>query len=253
VIIKEVRGSEVDRMRSDHTMYNVKDSSERIAKILTSESRYEERDSIPAFKELSYTNGFNAKCSSICVSVRNLPQLTDFSKSQEHTKLYRAYVSEVTAVMNGNPKCAEINLSGDCVRGVFDTPLSEDLDEVFSTTGRISSVIDLINYKLKKNNLSEITVGIGIAYGKAVVIKAGYKGSSINEVIWSGEALEEASRLASFGNKDSTDKETMVSESVYYNLNSDNQKILSFNSARNCYHGDPVNVYMNRWFKQYCL
>jgi class 3 adenylate cyclase len=155
--------------------------------------------------------------------------------------------------MNGSPKCAEINIAGNCVRGVFDSPLSEDMDEVFSTAGKISSVIDLLNYRFKKSNLREIIVGIGIAYGKAVVIKAGYKGSSINEVLWSGEALEEASRLANFANLDPTDKETMVSESVFYNLNSDNQKILTFNSARNCYHGDPVNYYIDRWLKQCCL
>lgn len=238
-------------MKSNHTEFNIKNSVERISNIIRSNNSYEERDSIPPLKELSFTNGFYAKCSVVCVSVRTSPQLTELHKSRDMAKLYRAYISEVTAVMNGNQKCAEICINGDCIIAVFDTPFNEDIDEIFSTAGKISSVIDLINNQFRKTNV-EINVGIGVAYGKALVLKAGYKGSSINEIIWSGEAIDEATRLASYGNKELTDKETMISEIVYYNLNTDNQKILSFNSARNCYHGNTVNVYMNRWYKQNC-
>jgi class 3 adenylate cyclase len=237
-------------LRSDHTEYNLKHSLDRIASIFSNNVTYQERERIPQFNELSYTNGFYAKCSAICVDIRKTPQQTDLYTSKELAKIYRAYISEVTAVINGNQKCAEINIAGDCIKAVFDVPFSEDLDDVFSTTGKIASIIDIINERAKKLNLLQITVGIGMAYGKALVRKVGYKGSNINEVIWTGEALDEALRLASYGNKDSSDRETMVSEIVYYNLNVDNQKILSFNSVRNCFHGDTVNAFMNNWFKQ---
>ncbi len=238
-------------MRSDHTDYNIKDSVERIAKILATEGGYEEKDSIPAAKDLSYITRVQARCSVLCVSIRQSPQLTDFHIRPEFSKLYRAYISEVTAVMNGNPKCADIYVEDDSILGVFDTPFSEDMDEVFSTAGKISSIIDFINYQFK-NTMKELSVGIGIAYGKASMLKVGYKGSGISDFIWRGEALDEASRLASYGNKDPTDRETMMSEIVYYNLSSENKKIVSYNLLRDCYHGDTVNVYMGRWFKQNC-
>ena len=226
-------------MKTDHAEYNVKDSVERINQIITAkDSSYEERDRIPARSELSYTNGFYVKCSVLCVDIRKSPEMTHFYTNLSDTKVYRAFISEVTAVMNGNPKCAEINISDDSVWGVFDTPFQEDVDEVFSTAARISTLIDIMNYKFKKNNLKEITIGIGMSYGKVLAVKAGYRGSGVGEVIWMGDVIEEAHKLASFGNKESTDKETMISEITYYNLNEKNREILTFNTVRNCYHGD---------------
>ncbi len=91
-----------------------------------------------------------------------------------------------------------------------------------------------------------------MSYGKALAVKAGYKGSGVGEVIWMGNAVEEAKNLQATETKNSTDKETMISEITYYNLNEKNREILTYNKARNCYHGDIVNAYMNNWYKQHC-
>ncbi|MGD0451435.1 MAG: adenylate/guanylate cyclase domain-containing protein [Candidatus Bathyarchaeia archaeon] len=239
-------------MKTDHAEYNVKDSVDRINQIVTAQdSNYEERDRIPARNELTYINGFYVKCSALCVDIRKSPELTNFHTNIADIKLYRVFISEVTAVMNGNPKCAEINIADGSVWGVFDTPFQEDVDEVFSTAARISSLIDIMNYKLKKNNLKEIAIGVGMSYGKALAVKTGYRGSGVGEVIWMGNVIEEASKLASYGNKESTDKETMISEITYYNLNEKNREILSYNPTRNCYHGDIINTYMETWYKQH--
>ena len=241
-------------MKTDHVDYNLKDSVDRINQVIAAgSSSYEERDKIPACSELTFTNGFYVKCSVIHAEIRKTNEIADFYRNTELSKLYRTYVSEVTAVMNGNPKCAEINIAGNCVWGVFDTPFQEDVDEVFSTGAKISSLIDIMNYKFKKNNITEITVGIGISYGKGLVVKTGYKGSNVSEVVWMGDVVEEAAKLASYGNKEDSDRETMVSEIAYYNLNEENREMLSFNSIRNCFHGDIVNSYMNKWYKQNCI
>ncbi len=240
-------------MKSDHVEYNFKDSVNRIDQIITAkENTYAELDSIPARSELTFTNGFYVKCSALCVEIRGPSELIDFHKNSVLTKIYRSYVSEVIAVMNGSPKCAEINVAGDFVLGFFDTPLTEDVDEIFSTGGKISSIVDIMNYKFRNNNMQEIVIGIGISYGRVLVVKAGYKGSGVSEVIWEGDVVKEASKLASYGNKEPTDKETMVSEVIYYNLNDKNKQLLTLNSARDCYHGDIVNLYMKNWYKQNC-
>lgn len=239
-------------MKTDHAEYNVKDSVNRITQIITSQdSDYEERDRIPSRNELTYINGFYVKCSVLCATIRGSPELINFHANVADIKLYRAFLSEVMAVMNDNPKCAEIRIADDSVWAVFDTPFQEDVDEVFSTAARISSLIDILNCKFKKNNLKEITLGIGMAYGKALAIKTGYRGSSVGEVIWMGDVIEEAKKLASYGNKEPTDKETMISEITYYNLNQKNREILNFNPTRNCYHGDIINTYMENWYKQH--
>jgi class 3 adenylate cyclase len=183
------------------------------------------------------------------VVVRDSTEFTDFYRDRVLAKLYRAYASETMAIMNSNPKCVEINITGNYIYGIYDTPFNDDVDEVFSTAAKISTLIDILNYQFKSNNLKELTAGIGISYGQALLIRASHKG---NEVIWMGDVIREASMLASYGNKEATDRETMVSEVIYYNLNEKNKSVLSFNSARNCYQGNVVNSFMKNWFKQNC-
>jgi class 3 adenylate cyclase len=239
-------------MKSDHAEYNIKDSIDRINQIIAApDSSYEERDRIPARNELTNINGFYIKCSALCVDIHKPPDLTNFYTNIADTKLFRVFISEATAVMNGNPKCAEINIADGSVWGVFDTPFQEDVDEVFSTASRISTLIDIMNDKFKKKNLKEIRVGIGMSYGKALALKTGYKDKGVGEVMWMGNAIEEAKKLASYGNKEPSDKQTMISEITYYNLNEKNRGILTYNQTRDCYHGDIINTYMDNWYKQH--
>ena len=238
-------------MESDHIEYKLEDSAGRINDIISAgDITYEERDIIPARSALTYTNGFYVKCSAMFVDIRESSELTDFHKTRTLAKIYRAYISEVAAVMNGNPNCAEINVVGDCVSGIFDTPFQKDVQEVFSTAAKISSIIDIMNYRFKKNNMKEITVGVGMAYGQALMIKAGYKGSGINEVIWMGDVVNEASNLANYGNKESYDKETMVSSVFQSNLTEHQKGLLEYSNIRGCYQGNIINGTMNDWFKQ---
>lgn len=240
-------------MESNHIEYKLEDSVARIDEILSAnETSYEERDSIPTRDQLTFTNGFYVNCSTLFVDIRKSSELTDFHKNRVLAKLYRAYISEVTAVLNGNANCAEINVVGDCVSGIFDTPKKADIAGVFSTAAEASSLVKIMNYKLKKNNVREITVGIGVAWGRALMVKAGYKGSSLNEVVWMGNVVNEASKLASYGNRESYDKQIMVSSDFYSNLNDDYKKMLEWNSIRSCYHGYVVNTYMNNWYNQNC-
>jgi class 3 adenylate cyclase len=242
-------------MKTDQIEYKVEDSVSRINEILSaSDTSYEEKDYIPPRDLLTYTNGFYVSCSAVFVDIRKSSELTDFHQNRVLAKLYRAYISEVTAVLNGNNKCTEVDVVGDCVSGIFDTPSKPDIDSVFSTTAQISSLIDILNYRLKKNNLREITVGIGAAWGRALMVKAGYKGSGTNEVVWMGNVVNEASHLASYGNREygDRDRETMVSSVFYNNLNDDNRKLLVWNSNRNCYNGNVINLVMNDWYKQNC-
>jgi class 3 adenylate cyclase len=240
-------------MESDHIEYNLEDSVKRINEIITaSDNAYEEKDSIPARNTLTYTNGFYVKCSALFVDIRESSDLTDFHRTRVLAKLYRAYISEVAAVMNGSKQCAEINVVGDCVSGIFDTTIKPHIDDVFSTAAQISSIVDIMNYRFKKNNMKEIAVGIGMAYGQALMVKAGYSGSGISEVIWMGEVVNEASKLSSYGNKESYDPEMMVSKDFYNYLNDQNKTLLKWNNLRSCYSGDIVSTYMNNWYKQNC-
>jgi len=240
-------------MESNHIEYNLENSVERIDGIIsTNDYSYEEVDNVPSRDRLTFNNGFYANCSALFVDIRKSSELPTKHTRPKLAKLYRTYISEVVAVINGNPKCAEIDVVGDCVSGIFDTPYKSDIDSVFSTAFSIASLIDIMNYKFRKNGFTEITIGIGLAYGRALMIKAGYKGSGINEVVWMGDVVNEASKLASYGNREDYDKEIMVSSVIQQNLNDKNRSLLTWNSIRDCHHGNVVSSYMDKWYQQNC-
>lgn len=181
------------------------------------------------------------------MDIRKSKDLPSKHKRPVLAKIYKTYISEVVAVMRGNSSIFEISIEGDCVWGVFDTPLRADIDNVFSTAAQISSLVDILNIKYKKKGYSELTVGIGASWGESLFIKAGYKGSGINEVVWLGELVGEAAKLCSYGNKQYNDAELMVSSDFYSNLNCNNKKLLGNSTYPNCYEGNVINLGMNEW------
>lgn len=241
-------------MQSNYIGYNFEKSRERIDNILnSSDNSYKEDNSIPSRDKLTYTNGFYVNCTALFVDIRNSSSLPQKYKRPKLAKIYRSYISEIVAVINGNVNCSEINVQGDCVWAIFNTPYQSNISEVFSTAAQISSIIDILNYEYTRKGIDEISIGIGIDYGRALMIKAGYSGSGINDVVWMGDVVNKACKLCSYANKNYyQDREIMVSKVFYKNLNEDNQKLLELNYNHQCYHGNVVNINMSDWFKENC-
>ena len=239
-------------MKSNYQEYNFEKSRDRIDDILKTEDKsFEEVDKIPSRDRLTFTNGFYVnKTSSLFVDVRNSSNLPSKYKRPVLARIYRSYISETVAIINGNIHCAEINIHGDSVWGIFDAQYKNQIDSVFSTAAKISSIIDTLNCKYKKKNIDPITVGIGLDFGRVLMIKSGYSGSGINDVVWMGEVVNYASKLCSYGNKTLSDSEMMVSDDFRGNLNEKNQGLLSRNTNRGCYHGNVINIGMENWLTE---
>ena len=104
--------------------------------------------------------------------------------------------------MNAQTICKEMNINGDCVGGVFETPYKSDIDTVFSIAARLNSLIKILNYKLRKKGYSQISVGIGMDYGRALMVIAGYSGSGLNDVIWMGDVVNSACHITNKAGRD---------------------------------------------------
>jgi len=240
-------------MKATNAPYSFDESLKRLDEILdAADESFEEVDSIPSRDRLTFTNGFYCYCAALFMDIRKSSELNQTLKRPTLSRLYRAYISEAVAVVNGNPKCAEVNIVGDSVSGIFDTPLKADIDSVFSTAAELSSLIKTLNCKMKKRQMPAIRVGIGMSFGRALMIKAGFSGSAINDVVWIGPVVNEAAHLGSYGNKEFGDEEMMASNVFYQNLNDRNKTLLSYNSRRGCYHGNVVNTVMEQWYKTNC-
>lgn len=240
-------------MKTSFINYKYEKSFERIDNILeSSDNSFEELDEIPSRDKLTFTNGFYVNCSALFVDIRDSSSLASKHNRPKLAKLYRTYISEVVAIINGDTFCSEVNVIGDGILGIFNTTSKWGINSVFGTSAQISSLIDVLNCKFNKKDIAQIEVGIGMSYGRALMIKAGYKGSQINEVVWMGEVINRAYQLASYGNRSYQDNETMVSEVFYNNLNEHNQGLLNPNYPRVCYHGNIINPEMNDWYKENC-
>lgn len=231
--------------------FNLESSLKRIDAILNADNKqFEEANSIPSREKLTYTNGFYVDCAALFVDIRESSTMTDEHKRPVLAKIYRSFISEIVALFNGNSITKEVNIHGDCVWCVCDTPYKSDIDELFSMAARACSMVDILNYKLEKKEYTTYSVGVGIDYGRALMIKAGCDGSGINDVIWMGDVVNQACHLCNEANSGYYDKRVFLSNVVYNNLNEDNQKLCSKDVGRDIYQANIVNITMNDWLKK---
>jgi len=239
-------------MKASYVPYVHADSIQRIDETLAAkDEQFEEVSSIPSRDRLTFTNGFYVKCSCVFVDLRDSSKLPDRYKRPTLARIYRSYISECVAVLSGEKLAAEVNIHGDAVWAVFDTPNKADINEVFGTVARLNSLKKTLNCRYKRYGLDPISVGIGADWGRALMIKAGYKGSTINEVVWMGEVVNQASNLSGRGAKDGN-ATILVSDDFRFNLNEHNQSLLRRNAREKCYEGDVVNSSMEEWWKTNC-
>lgn len=241
-------------MESNYKNYKFEGSLSRLDEILNSDGKsYQEVDCIPCRSKLTFTNGFYVDCTAVFVDICGSSELTKIHKRPVLAKIYRSFISEVIAIFNGYSICKEINIQGDCVSAIFDTTFQADFRNVLVSCAQINSLINIINFKLEKKGYETFKVGIGVDYGRALMIKAGYKGSQINDVVWMGDVVNQASKLCSLGNRD-LNNPIVISETVYDKLvvTAEDQWNIWFIPAhdRECYHGNIVLVLMNDWLKK---
>ena len=241
---------------TNHILYDIDKSAERIDDILSAgNGNFEDKGYLPSRSSLTYTNGFYVYVTALFIDIVGSSDMTDEHKRPVLAKKYRSFISECTAIMNSENICMEININGDCVWGVFETPKKSDIDTVFSVSAQLNSLIKILNHKLKKKGYSEISVGIGIDYERALMVKAGYSGSGLNDVIWMGDVVNSASHLSGEAGRNGR-KPLVVSSCIYDNLNEHNQGLLtSFNSTVDWttkYEGNIINTSMDEWYQEHC-
>jgi len=239
---------------SNFKTYSHVSSFARLDDILKqSQANYEEVKELPDRDRLTYSNGFYAYCSALFVDIRDSSKLPDLYKRPALAKLYRAYISEMVAIMNGNVQAREINIVGDGVWAVLNTPLKSDIDGVFSTAAQANSLVNVLNYKLGKAGYSTpIKVGVGMAYGRALMVKAGYNGSGIADVVYMGDVVNAAAKLAAQGSSGYAVPPMMIDNVFAGNLNENNTKLVTKDRTRDCYTANAVDVAMNDWYEANC-
>lgn len=259
-------------MKSNRKPFEFEKSLSRIDDILSNSPTYEEADDIPNVDDpsLTYTNGKYVKCAAFFIDLRGSTDLiqTQGRKSKTLARVYRAYISEIVAIVNRFETCKEINIIGDCVSAMFSGKTKNNqtsVIEALHSATMSNAMMKVLNVKYQKKwgeNFKEIKAGIGIAYGRALVIKAGFNGSGINDLIYMGDVVNRASKMCNLANKELISP-ICVTKDVYlaagsHIANSDTQQTYQdFLTERihdkhgTIYTGNFVDVKINNWVKQH--
>jgi class 3 adenylate cyclase len=190
-------------MRSTGSSYNYLRSFERLDEILdATDAGYVESDGLPSRDTLTFSNGFYVKAAALFVDIRKSTELASRYSLPGLAKLYRAFISETVAVLDGNPHCDEVNIVGDGVWGIFEARWKTQVDSVVDAAAQVSSLLDVFNEKLTSRGYDRLYVGIGLQWGRALMLKSGFYGSSINDVVYMGNVVNSAAKLCSYGEAD---------------------------------------------------
>ncbi|WP_080871953.1 adenylate/guanylate cyclase domain-containing protein [Oceanobacillus timonensis] len=258
-------------MRANIKSFELEKSLERIDSILNDSTTFGEADDIPKIEDLTYKNGKYVKCAAFFIDLRGSSDLieTQGKKSKSLARLYRAYISEIVAIVNSFETCREVNIVGDCVSAVFsgeaNDPAKSSVTQALEAASMSNGMMDILNIKYKKkwgSDFKEVNAGIGVAYGRALTIKAGYSGSGINDLIYMGDVVNKASKMCGLAYKDFPCFAICVTEAVYtsagtYIANSDEQKTFQdfltekyHSKYDKVYVGNFYRISMNEWCKE---
>ncbi|MEI2810739.1 MAG: adenylate/guanylate cyclase domain-containing protein [Nocardioides sp.] len=241
-------------MDGNYKSYSHISSSARIAEILDQPvGQFEETDALPDRDRLTYTNGFYGRCSAIFVDIRDSSALTTKYKRPPLAKLYRAFISEMVATLNSDPDVREVNIVGDCVWATYNTPYTRDIDDVFTVACRANTLRKLLNKHLTKRGYDELSFGIGVDWGRVLMIKAGYNGSGLNDVVYMGDVVNRAAHLAHKAGRGWAAPPMWIGSDFNNNLTDDNSKWLTSrydSQLGTVYTGDVVLTTMSEWINE---
>lgn len=197
--------------------YDYKEGKKRVLEILNNKLEIKENDTIPNETNFTYENSYYGWVSAIFVDIRDSTTL--FTKYNKVTvsKIIRSFTSEIIEILRPYDNLREIGIRGDCVYAIYTTPNIYDEYLLFSLTAYINTYMLMLNSLLKSKNLPTIKAGIALATAQELVVKAGRKGSGINNLVWIGNAVTSAANLSSLANKNGND-EIIYSESSYTNF-----------------------------------
>ena len=240
--------------------YDYKEGKKKIEEILNNNAEIQNKNIPKDDSDFTYDNGIRSWIGSIFVDIVGSKKLIEGEKDIVVAKILRSFTSEIISIMNSTSNARQIGVRGDCVYGVFSTPYQSDILELLTLSSYINCLINMLNKLFSKKGYPTINVGIGIGVGEDLVIKAGKKGTGINDRIWIGKAVIEACVLADKAGRDGNGI-IGVSRLAYNNFI---EKLEESNSkARNwftqkydydinsyTYYANVINIDFDDWIKE---
>ena len=163
---------------------------------------------------LNSKNGVRTWVGAMFIDIRNSTDYFKENDAEKVARIIRAFTSETIGILKQNEKYVQIGIRGDCVYAIYSTPKEDDLNNILTDACFINTFQIMFQKILKRKGWPTFEIGIGLGASKDLVIKAGKKGTGINDNIWIGDAVIDASKLSNEGNTNGID--SIVMDSCFY-------------------------------------
>lgn len=194
--------------------YDFREGKKRVLDILTSKTCIETKDSIPNDEQFTYENGIKAWVGALFVDIKDSTNLFKNGNVEKIARMMRAFCKEIIGILKDNDNYRQIGIRGDCVYAIYSISKQNDLEGIFSDAVTINSFQIMFQRLLRQNNFPTFEIGIGLGASQDLVIKAGFKNTGIRDYIWIGNAVVDASKLSSQGNRNGF--KSIVLDSTFY-------------------------------------
>lgn len=155
---------------------------------------------------------------------------------------YATLLKAVYDIFSEHPKCKDILSLENNIVAVIDSPFKTDIDNALDSVGKINTLFNLANKIREKKKQQAIKRGIGMNYGKVLLVKTAQPENLV--VGWDGEALSSVIKLS----KSAVERAKVhASYTIFNNLKEDYQKLFSKVTFEDYYEANPVNIAMNKW------
>ena len=233
-------------------MYDYKEGKKRVEEILRNDLEVKENNRLPKSGELTFENSYFSWVASIFIDIRESSTLFKEGNNNEISKLIKSLTSELIEILRRSDNMREIGIIGDCVYSIYTTPLQQDLKDLYFRACYCNTFIIMLNKLLKRNNLPIFKAGIGLGVSKTLVIKVGRKNAGINNKVWIGDSVVDASNFSSIAHKEGF--ENIVMSTLFYdNLHPIHKKVEELFEKKYhykygyCYSGDVIMTEFNNW------
>ena len=242
--------------------YDYAQGKKRISEILNSKTKIEETEIIPkSDEEFTYENGIRSWVGALFVDIRDSSDYFKNNDADKVARVMRAFTSEIITILSNNEYYRQIGIRGDCVYAIYTASKKAHLSAIEQDAAMINTFQKMFNKLLDKNGFEVFSVGVGLGCGNDLIIKAGKKSSGINDLIWIGDSVVNASNLSSIGNKNGFNP--IVMDALFYsnikdfNANSNEtygdlfKEAYSAELGMTIYHGNVVNTAFDNWIEEH--
>lgn len=239
-------------------MFDYYESKKRVYDILNSKTKIENKDCIPSNdSEFTYENGIKAWVGAMFLDIKESSKLFKKYNEEKLARILRAYFSEIVGILKLNNNYRQIGIRGDCVYVIYSVSTKDDLEKILSDSILINTFNKMFQKILVNSNFVSFKIGIGLGLSETLIVKTGQKFSGINDNVWIGESVVDASKLSGQGNRDGF--ETIVMNELFFNnikefnANPEHKysyyisSKYSYKSQSIVYQCDMINVDYNKW------